>query len=113
MSLKCCKLEDGSIIEEKNSFEYQMGSKSLGPLKTAVEKGLTTMKKGEECKLTCRKDYAYGELHGDVILHLALEQLYETIDISLAKDKSMLKKQIKEGEGYEKPKECSKVRMLI
>eukprot|EP00913_Durusdinium_trenchii_P032431 g30365.t2 len=109
MSLKCCKLEDGSIIEEKNSFEYQMGSKSLGPLKTAVEKGLTTMKKGEECKLTCRKDYAYGELHGDVILHLALEQLYETIDISLAKDKSMLKKQIKEGEGYEKPKECSKV----
>ena len=83
-----------------------MGSATLGPLAKAVEKALLNMKKGEQCKLLCRSEYAYGE--GDVLMYLGLEELYEINDISLAKDKSMMKKQIKEGEGYEKPKECWK-----
>ena len=33
-----------------------MGSEALGPLTKAVEKALLNMKKGEECKLICRKD---------------------------------------------------------
>ena len=33
-----------------------MGSGALGPLTDAVEKALLNMKKGEECKLVCRKD---------------------------------------------------------
>ena len=110
MSLKCSKV-DGALIEDKGSFVYHMGSsKFLGPLTDAVEKALLSMKKGEECKLTCKKDYAYGD--GDVVVDLTLEELYEVIDISLAKDKSLLKKQIKEGDGFEKPKECSKVGLL-
>ena len=108
ISLKCCKI-DGSIIEDRGSFDYAIGSGALGPLTKAVEKALLTMKKGEECRLTCRQDYAYGDGHGDVALDLVLEELYEIMDVSLAKDKSIMKKQIKEGEGFEKPKECWKV----
>lgn len=40
------------------------------------------------------KDYADGE--EDLLLLLGLEELYEIQDVSLAKDKSMMKKQIKD-----------------
>ena len=43
------------------------------------------------------KDYAYGEQ--DLLLLFGLEELYEIQDVSLAKDKSMMKKQIKDGDG--------------
>lgn len=110
ISLKICKA-DGCILEDKGSFDFLMGSEALGPLTKAVEKALLNMKKGEECKLICRKDYAYGE--EDLLLLLGLEELYEIQDVSLAKDKSIMKKQIKEGEGYEKPKECWKVFLKV
>eukprot|EP00438_Fugacium_kawagutii_P035274 Skav209741 [mRNA] locus=scaffold2057:27100:27669:- [translate_table: standard] len=95
ISLKCSSA-DGSIIEDKGSFDYCMGSEALGPLRKAVDKALLNMKKGEACKLMCRKDYAYGD--ADVVIDLALEELYEVSDVSLSKDKSLMKKQIKEGE---------------
>ncbi|CAE7716879.1 FKBP62 [Symbiodinium pilosum] len=113
IALKVCRL-DGSVIEDKGSFEYTVGSDVLGPLTKAVDKALFRMKKGERCKLHCSKDYAYADAHPDgVVLDLAIEELYEVNDISLAKDKSLMKKQIKEGDGYERPKECSKVSVKV
>ncbi|CAE7447034.1 FKBP62 [Symbiodinium natans] len=113
ISLKVCK-PDGSVIEDKGSFEYTMGSTALGPLTKAVEKALLRMKKGEQCKLQCSKDYALGDAHPEgVVIDLAIDELYEVTDVSIAKDKSLMKKQIKEGEGYERPKESAKISLKV
>ena len=44
----------------------------------------------------CSKEYAYAD-HDGAVLHLVLEEIYEVTDVSLAKDKSIMKKQIQEG----------------
>merc|ERR1712048_984181 len=44
---------------------------------------------------------------------VSLEQIYETDDVSLAKDKTVMKKQIREGEGYETAKDTAKVPIKV
>ncbi|CAK9000614.1 unnamed protein product [Durusdinium trenchii] len=109
LSLKALNM-DGSLIEDKGSMEYVMGSEILGIWGKTVEKALLKMKKGEESKLTCNNSTYAGDSHPDgLVLELKLEEVFEVTDVSPAKDKSMMKKQIKEGEGYEKPNDAAKV----
>jgi len=103
---------DSSVIEERNNLEYAIGSDTLGPLQKACDKALMGMKKGEEAELTCSQDYAYPG-KGAVKIGLTLQQLFETKDVSFAKDKSVMKKQIQEGEGYDTPKDCAKVKLSV
>lgn len=107
--------KDGMVVEEKNDFEYVVGSDVLSGLGKTVDKALTDMKKGEEVSLACKnKDYACGEKTPDgAIISLILKQMYETKDVSYAKDKSLMKKQIAEGEGYDMPKDCAKVKVQV
>ncbi|CAJ1358104.1 unnamed protein product [Effrenium voratum] len=112
ISLKACKM-DGTVIEDKGSFEYTMGSDTLGPLSRAVDKALSGMKKGEVSKLTCSKDYAYESEAEGVVLELTLEEIFEITDVSPAKDKSLMKKQIKEGEGYERPRDTAQATLRV
>ena len=51
------KVDRAGKLEDKGAFDYILGSKTLGELTKAVEKALSGMKKGEECSLTCSKDY--------------------------------------------------------
>merc|ERR1712048_79965 len=44
---------------------------------------------------------------------VSLEQIYETDDVSLAKDKTVMKKQIREGEGYETAKDTAKISIKV
>jgi len=105
---------DGTIVEEKPNIDYIIGSDALGPLAKACNKALTGMKKGEEAALKCSKDYAYGDERPDgATINLTLHELYDTKDVSFKKDKTMMKKQIKEGEGYETPKDCAKVKLSV
>jgi len=48
-----------------------------------------------------------------VIVELRVHELFEISDASFAKDKSLMKKQVKEGEGYDKPKDGSKVKLKV
>lgn len=113
VSLKVTE-KDETIIEEKKDFEYVIGSGALGKISKACDKALTSMKKGEEAKLTCAKEYAYGDDKPDgVIITLSLDQIYETRDCSFAKDKSLMKKQVGEGEGYDMPKDASIVKLKV
>merc|ERR1712007_44662 len=60
------------------------------------------------------KDYAYGEDHPDgVIVELTVHELFEVSDVSFAKDKSLMKKQVKEGEGWDKPNDGSNVKLEV
>jgi len=76
------------------------------------DKALTGMKKGEEAELKCSKDYAYPD-KGAVTIILILKQIYDTKDVSFAKDMSVMKKQVSEGDGYETPKDSSTVKLVV
>jgi len=113
LSLKA-EAADGSIIEERKSVEYTMGSGALGPITKVCEKALGGMKKGEEASLKCAKDYAYGDQRPDgAIITLTLHELFVTKDLSAKKDNSLMKKQVKEGEGYDTPKDAWKVKLSV
>jgi len=111
ISLKA--VSSDAVVEEKASLEYVLGSDVLGPLAKACDKALTEMKKGEEVKLKCTKDYAYADKPDGATITLKLEELYETKDVSFNKDKSVMKKQVKQGEGYETPKDSAKVKLSV
>jgi len=113
MALKATA-KDGSLIEEKVGFEYTLGSESLGPLRKAVDKALTGMRKGEKSSLECTAEYSYGEKHPDGIsIELCISEIFETKDVSFKKDKSVMKKQIKEGRDWDTPKDASKVKLVV
>jgi len=44
---------------------------------------------------------------------LTLKEIFDTKDVSATKDGSMMKKQIKEGEGYDNPKDAAKVTLSV
>merc|ERR1719335_1940176 len=89
-------LEDGSLKEEKSNLDYTLGASMAGELSRTIDKGLTTLKKGEECTLKCKPEYAYND-GKTVTVELGLEQIYETKDVAFTKDGSVMKKQMKEG----------------
>merc|ERR1711904_407307 len=68
------------------------------------------MKKGEVAELKCSKDYADAD---GAKVTLSLKEIFETKDVSFAKDKSVMKKQVKEGEGYDMPKDASAVKLSV
>jgi len=105
---------DGSSIQEKSDFEYVIGSDALGALGKACDKALMEMKKGEEASLKCTKEYALGDKTPDgATVSLTLKQVYDTADVSFAKDKTIMKKQVVEGEGYDKPSDGSRVKLSV
>jgi len=109
MSMKV-STKDGGVTDEKVRFEYVLGSGVLGQVSKTVDKALSGMKKGEQAQLTCTKDYAPDD---GTIIDLTLDQVYETKDVSFAKDKSFMNKTVVEGEGWEKPKEATKVKLSV
>jgi len=105
---------DGSSIAEHTDLEYVIGSDSLGPIAKACDKALQGMKVGEEAQLKCSKDYAFGDRTPEgATVTIKLSQIYETKDVSFESDKSVMKKQVVEGEGYETPKDGAKVTLAV
>ena len=100
---------DGALLVERNDFEYTIGSDMLGKLEQACDKALTGMKKAEEGALQCSKQDAYGEKTPDgAMVMLSPKEIYETKDVSFARDKSVMKKQVTEGDGYDEDFEKAK-----
>ncbi|CAE8602081.1 unnamed protein product [Polarella glacialis] len=94
----------------KTGVDYTLGSGSFGPLSKAVDKALRGMKMGEQVSLQCTKDYM-GPDGGCV--EITMHELYEVKDVSFCKDRSIMKKQIKQGEGHETPKDTNKVKLSV
>eukprot|EP00403_Amphidinium_massartii_P033681 CAMPEP_0178437688 /NCGR_PEP_ID=MMETSP0689_2-20121128/35147_1 /TAXON_ID=160604 /ORGANISM="Amphidinium massartii, Strain CS-259" /LENGTH=549 /DNA_ID=CAMNT_0020059949 /DNA_START=121 /DNA_END=1770 /DNA_ORIENTATION=- len=113
ISMKVCA-KDGSTIDEKTGFEYVLGTDALGPLGKAIDKALEGMKRQEKIKLALSKDYAYGDEKPDgADVELTLESIYEIKDISFTKDKSVMKKDIDEGLGYERAKDGVSITLKV
>jgi FK506-binding protein 4/5 len=97
-------------IQDKENFEYVVGSDVLGSYAQAIDRALKDMKKGEQVSLACNAEYGGGE---DIEVTMTLSQIYESKDVSLAKDKSLMKKQVVEGEGWDSPKEAAKITLQV
>jgi len=94
-------------VDGKADIEYIVGSESLGAIGKACDKALLGMKKGEEASLKCGQD------HGNCTVNLTLQEIFETKDVSFVSDKTMIKKQVMEGEGYDKPNDGAKVTLSV
>ncbi|CAH1395756.1 unnamed protein product [Nezara viridula] len=114
------KLTDGTVFDsskERSPFEFNLGK---GNVIKAWDIGVATMRKGEIAILTCREDYAYGsagsppKIPPGATLIFEVELIdWEPENLSGKKDKGILRYPIKEGNGFDSPKESSNVEIRI
>lgn len=113
LSLKA-EATDGSLIEERPSFDYVIGSQALGLLGKACDKALQGMLKNERASIKCTREYAYGDVSPEgAVVVLELREIYDVSDVSFTEDKSMMKKQVREGEDYQTPEDCAMVKLAV
>lgn len=115
-------LPDGTVFDSSRSrgtvFEFQLNK---GEVIKAWDKGVATMKVGEKCLLRCLPKYAYGaEGHPPTIpanstLNFEVELFSWTreTDISEQKTKTLMKRVLMDGVGYENPSIESKLTIDI
>ena len=115
------RLEDGSVVSKSESIEFAVKDGYFCP---ALSKAVKTMKKGEKVLLTVKPQYGFGEqgraateVEGAVppnsTLHIDLQLVsWKTVTL-IGDDKRILKKVLKEGEGYERPNDGAVVRVRL
>ncbi|KAK2971421.1 hypothetical protein RJ640_025371 [Escallonia rubra] len=115
------RLEDGTLIAKSDGVEFTVQEGHFCP---ALAKAVKTMKKGEKVLLTVKPQYGFGEegmqASGDggavppnAPLQIALELLSWKTVSHITDDKKVIKKILKEGEGYEKPNEGAVVTLKL
>eukprot|EP01116_Phalansterium_solitarium_P009441 TRINITY_DN23585_c0_g1_i1.p1 TRINITY_DN23585_c0_g1~~TRINITY_DN23585_c0_g1_i1.p1 ORF type:complete len:471 (+),score=192.18 TRINITY_DN23585_c0_g1_i1:116-1414(+) len=112
------KLLDGTVFDSSRDrdspFNFKLG---LGQVIKGWDQGVASMKKGERALLTCQPGYAYGKsgsppkIPPEATLQFEVELLDWTDhkDISDARDGGMMMKIVREGDGWDKPKDDGKV----
>ncbi|KHG01160.1 Peptidyl-prolyl cis-trans isomerase FKBP65 -like protein [Gossypium arboreum] len=104
-------LEDGTLISQSGGLEFTVGDGYFCP---ALAKAVKTMKKGEKVLLIVKPQYAFGEdgrpalgsegaVPPNATLHVTLELVSWKSVSDVTKNKKVLKKILKEGEGYKRP----------
>ncbi|KAK6145136.1 hypothetical protein DH2020_021956 [Rehmannia glutinosa] len=115
------RLEDGTVIAKSDGVEFTVQEGHFCP---ALSKAVKTMKKGEKVQLTVRPQYGFGEkgkpASGDeaavppnATLNIDLELVSWKTVSSVTDDKKVVKKILKEGEGYERPNEGTVVKLKL
>ncbi|GKV18044.1 hypothetical protein SLEP1_g28474 [Rubroshorea leprosula] len=114
-------LEDGTLVSKSEGVEFTVGDGYFCP---ALAKAVKTMKKGEKVLLTVMPQYAFGEngrpaigdagaVPPNATLQITLELVsWKTIS-DITKDKKVLKKILKEGEGYDRPSDGTMVQVKL
>ncbi|WMV48426.1 hypothetical protein MTR67_041811 [Solanum verrucosum] len=114
-------LEDGTVVSKSDGVEFTVQDGYFCP---ALSKAVKTMKKGERVLLTVKPHYAFGETgkvaSGDeggvppnAILQINLELISWKIVSEVTNDKKVLKRILKEGEGYERPNDGALVKVKL
>ncbi|KAK4585610.1 hypothetical protein RGQ29_023031 [Quercus rubra] len=115
------RLEDGTLISKSDGVEFTVKDGCFCP---ALAKAVKTMKKGEKVLLTVKPQYAFGEMgrpgsHDEgavppnATLLITLELVSWKAVSDITKDKKVLKKILKEGEGYERPNDGAVVQVKL
>ncbi|XP_022761817.1 peptidyl-prolyl cis-trans isomerase FKBP62-like isoform X3 [Durio zibethinus] len=114
-------LEDGTLISKSDGVEFTVGDGYFCP---SLAKAVKTMKKGEKVLLTVKPQYAFGEdgrpavgsegpVSPNATLHITLELVSWKSVSDVTKDKKVLKKILKEGEGYDRPNDGAVVQVKL
>ncbi|KAA0067644.1 70 kDa peptidyl-prolyl isomerase-like [Cucumis melo var. makuwa] len=115
------RLENGTLISKSDGVAFTVEKGYFCP---ALATSVKTMKKGEKALLTVRPQYGFGESgrpvdgeegavppNGTLQITLQLDSWKTVTEIT--KDKKVLKKTQKEGEGYEQPNEGAVVQVKL
>ncbi|PKA54873.1 70 kDa peptidyl-prolyl isomerase [Apostasia shenzhenica] len=114
-------LEDGTLISKSEAAEFTVKDGYFCP---ALAKAVKTMKKSEKVLLTVNPQYAFGEkgrpasgeeaaVPPNASMLIELELISWKTVTQIGDDKKVLKKTIKEGEGYEKPNDGAVVKVKL
>lgn len=114
-------LEDGTLVAKSDGVEFTVQEGHFCP---ALAKAVKTMKRGEKVLLTVKPQYGFGDkgkpASGDggavppnATLSINLELVSWKTVSNVTDDKKVIKKILKEGEGYEKPNEGAVVKVKI
>ncbi|XVF84525.1 hypothetical protein PTKIN_Ptkin17bG0044000 [Pterospermum kingtungense] len=114
-------LEDGTLISKSDGAEFTVGDGYFCP---ALAKAVKTMKKGEKVLLIVKPQYAFGEdgrpavggecaVPPNATLQITLELVSWKSVSDVSKDKKVIKKILKEGEGYERPDDGAVVQVKL
>ncbi|XP_051113483.1 peptidyl-prolyl cis-trans isomerase FKBP62-like [Andrographis paniculata] len=115
------KLEDGTVISRSDGVEFTVQEGYFCP---ALSKAVKTMKKGEKVLLTVKPQYGFGErgraasedegaIPENATLNIYLELVSWKTVSNVTDDKKVVKKILKEGEGYERPNDGAVVKLKL
>lgn len=112
------KLEDGTLVSKVDGVEFTVKDGHFCP---ALSKAVKTMKKAEKALFTVKPEYGFGEKGTTVIsdvppnatLLINLELVSWKTVSHVTNDQKVVKKIIKEGEGYDRPKDGATVQLKL
>ncbi|KAL1090602.1 hypothetical protein V6Z11_D07G100800 [Gossypium hirsutum] len=115
------KLEDGTVVAKAKGVEFTVKDGLFCP---ALARAVKTMKKGEKVLLTVKPQYGFGEkgkpatgaegaVPPNATLLITLELVSWKTVTEVTDDKKVIKKILKEGEGYERPNEGAVVQVKL
>ncbi|CAK7348930.1 unnamed protein product [Dovyalis caffra] len=115
------RLEDGTVVSKSDGVEFIVGDGYFCP---ALAKAVKTMKKGEKVLLTVKPQYGFGEngrpalgdegaVPPNATLAIMLELLSWKTVSDVTEDKKVMKKILKEGDGYERPNDGTVVQVKL
>ncbi|XP_047972681.1 peptidyl-prolyl cis-trans isomerase FKBP62-like [Salvia hispanica] len=115
------RLEDGTVVSKEDGVEFTVKD---GYFCDALSKAVKTMKKGEKALLTVKPQYGFGEkgktvssdegnIPPNASLQINLELVSWITVTDIAKDQKILKKILKEGEGYDCPNDGTTVHVKL
>ncbi|XWS31224.1 hypothetical protein CRYUN_Cryun23aG0059100 [Craigia yunnanensis] len=115
------KLEDGTVVAKADGMEFTVKDGQFCP---ALARAVKTMKKGEKVLLTVKPQYGFGEkgkpatgaegaVPPNATLLITLELVSWKTVTEVTDDKKVIKKILKEGEGYERPNEGAVVQVKL
>ncbi|KAB2602194.1 peptidyl-prolyl cis-trans isomerase FKBP62-like [Pyrus ussuriensis x Pyrus communis] len=115
------QLEDKTLVAKYQAVEFTVKDGYFCP---AISKAVKTMKKGEKVLLTVKPQYGYGDkgkpasgsegaVPPNTTLHITLELVSWRTVSEVTDDKKVIKKILKEGEGYERPNEGAVVKLKL
>ncbi|KAG7537102.1 Tetratricopeptide repeat [Arabidopsis suecica] len=116
------RLEDGTIVGRSDGAEFTVKEGHFCP---ALSKAVKTMKRGEKVLLTVKPQYGFGvtgrpasdglqaAIPPNAALQIDLELVSWKTVVEVTDDKKVIKKILKEGEGYERPNEGAVVKLKL
>ncbi|CAN8258203.1 unnamed protein product [Cochlearia groenlandica] len=115
------RLEDGTVVGKSDGVEFTVKDGYFCP---ALSKAVKTMKKAEKVILTVKPQYGFGEkgkpasggegaVPPNATLEISLELVSWKTVSGVTDDNKVIKKTLKEGEGYDHPNEGAIVKVKL